>query len=211
MHVRAADDASPLAAAAARRRPFLAGGRDYGAPGYSSPSHEDEQAHATSDSTKPHPRGAADTSGMNSPAGRAGGEQQAQEQQQQPQEQQQQPQEHQGAGAQQAASDAERLDGGAAGGIAGAWRAMTADFAAGGEDLTGGNATGTLADDAGMVTPVNPASGLPMSEQIAHGDASEAGSGFGRLRPPGESAEQGETARQFVCSTGQAPADLSSS
>lgn len=40
--------------------------------------------------------------------------------------------------------------------FAGAWRAMTSDFAAGGDDMTGGGTAGTADDDAGVNASVSP-------------------------------------------------------
>jgi hypothetical protein len=90
----------------------------------------------------------------------------------------------------------------AANAVPGAERAMTADWAAGGDDV---NPPGFRE---GQGQPVNPVSGLPQM-----GDTAEAGAGsgrFGDLKEPGEVGKQGETARQTKKSTGMDPGNLAS-
>jgi hypothetical protein len=83
---------------------------------------------------------------------------------------------------------------------------MTADFSAGGDDMTGGGSAGTVEDDAGM--KVNTDSGLPQLQEVD--DAGAHSAGFGAQRDPQQSAEEGYTARQTQKSTGQDPANLGS-
>jgi hypothetical protein len=99
------------------------------------------------------------------------------------------------------------VEGGTGSPISGSWRAMTADFSAGGDDMTGGGAAGTVEDDAGM--KVNTDSGLPQLQEVD--DAGAQSAGFGAQRDPQASAEEGYTARQTENSTGQVPADAGSS
>lgn len=87
---------------------------------------------------------------------------------------------------------------------AGAERAMTADFAAGGDDVNPPGSDGQPHDS----PPVNPVSGLPQM-----GDAGDAGTGsgrFGGLKNPDQVGEQGMTARQTEKSTGMDPGGHSS-
>jgi hypothetical protein len=94
---------------------------------------------------------------------------------------------------------------------AGGWRAMTADFAAGGDDMTGGGTAGTAGDDAALNASVNPDTGLPAMQ--GSDDAGAAAAGFGQPRDPGAAKEEGgnEQARLVKGSdTSDIPADLSS-
>ncbi len=87
---------------------------------------------------------------------------------------------------------------------AGSESAMTADFAAGGDDV---NPPG-YKDQEHDSPPVNPQSGLP---QMANSDDAGAGSGrFGDLKRPENVGEEGMTARQTEKSTGMDPGDLGS-
>lgn len=82
---------------------------------------------------------------------------------------------------------------------------MTADFAAGGDDI---NPPGFKEQEHDS-PPVNPSSGLP-----AMSDAGDAGAGsgrFGDLKNPSDVGEQGVTARQTEKSTGMDPGGLGSS
>lgn len=83
---------------------------------------------------------------------------------------------------------------------AGAEHAMTADFAAGGDDVN--------PRDAAEPASVNPASGLPEMGQAGAGAGS---SRFGDLKNPGQVGEQGMTARQTEKSTGMDPGGHGSS
>jgi hypothetical protein len=88
---------------------------------------------------------------------------------------------------------------------------MTADFAAGGDDMTGGGTAGTAADDASMNASVNPNTGLTAMQGADDAGAHEAG--FGQQRDPGAAKEEGgnEQARLVKGSdTSDIPADLSS-
>jgi len=79
-------------------------------------------------------------------------------------------------------------------------RAMTADFAAGGDDVS---------PPAEGSAPVSPDTGLPHMP-----DAASAGADcgrFGQLKQPGEVGEQGMTARQTEKSTGMDPGGHGSS
>lgn len=99
------------------------------------------------------------------------------------------------------------VEGGTGSPISGSWRAMTADFAAGGDDMTGGGSAGTVADDMGM--KINADSGLPQLNDVS--DAGAHSAGFGAQRDPQAAADEGYTARQTEKSTGQIPADAGSS
>jgi hypothetical protein len=52
---------------------------------------------------------------------------------------------------------------------------MTADFAAGGDDMTGGGTAGTVGDDAAMNASVNPNTGLPAMQGAEDAGAHAAG------------------------------------
>jgi hypothetical protein len=85
---------------------------------------------------------------------------------------------------------------------------MTSDFAAGGDDMTGGGSAGTVAEDQAMA--VNPDSGLPQLKSVD--DAGAASSGFGQKRDPQQAPEEGgdQIARQTQHSTGQMPSEAAS-
>lgn len=95
---------------------------------------------------------------------------------------------------------------------AGSWRAMTADFAAGGDDITGGGTAGTVEDDAALDASVNPDTGLPAMQDANDGGAHAAG--FGEQRDPSSAKEQGgQHKARFAkgADTSEIPGDLSSS
>jgi hypothetical protein len=79
---------------------------------------------------------------------------------------------------------------------------MTADFAAGGDDVN----PSAQQDDASPAA-VNPSTGLP---EMDGGGAGAGSSRFGGLENPDQVGEQGMTARQTEKSTGMDPGDLAS-
>lgn len=90
----------------------------------------------------------------------------------------------------------------------GAERAMTADFAAGGDDV---NPPGMNAQS-NEPASINKDTGLPqMADVETSGGAGQGSERFGELKKPGDVGEQGMTARQTEKSTGMDPGGHGSS
>jgi hypothetical protein len=85
--------------------------------------------------------------------------------------------------------------------LPGSERAVTADCAAGGDDVAPAAAAGG-GTDGGVRT--NPVTGLPMMEG-ARAPAGASSARFGEQRAPGDARERGATARQTEHSTGMDP------
>jgi hypothetical protein len=85
---------------------------------------------------------------------------------------------------------------------------MTADFAAGGDDVNPPGTNGQPNEPAS----INEDTGLPqMTDVNTTGGAGHGCKRFGELKKPGEVGEQGMTARQTEKSTGMDPGGLGSS